>query len=242
VSQGRVAASGGYWISMEGDSIMVSPFTITGSIGVIGGWFWNEGLGKKLGLTSDRVKVGQSADLLGGLTVPFVGVTLPERNFDARERGLIKENILGSYDDFTRKVAAARKLDVAYVREIGEGHVYSGRVGIEKRIVDRVATLEETIESAKRAAGIKPGREVRVVEFPKQPLFRLPSFMPSFVRSRVERAVASLPGARRVDEPLARFFPRTYEGRGMEFLFKNPGRPLFLVPGSLLPDEEPVQH
>ena len=37
VSQGQLAASGGYWISMNGDRIFTSPMTITGSIGVIGG-------------------------------------------------------------------------------------------------------------------------------------------------------------------------------------------------------------
>jgi len=41
VSQGRVAGSGGYWISMDAARITASPFTITGSIGVIGGWAWN---------------------------------------------------------------------------------------------------------------------------------------------------------------------------------------------------------
>ena len=44
VSQGDVAASGGYWISMDGSSILTTPVTITGSIGVISGWLWDDGL------------------------------------------------------------------------------------------------------------------------------------------------------------------------------------------------------
>ena len=239
VSQGRVAASGGYWISMEADSIAVSPFTVTGSIGVIGGWFWNDGLGKKLGLTSDRVQVGPSADLLGGLALPLVGMTLPERNLDARERGLAQELILTEYDMFVRRVAAARELDESYVREIAKGHVYPGRVGIEKKIVDRVATLEETIEAARRAAGIKPGRKVQVVEYPKPPLFRMPSFMPSLVRSAFGGGAAW--DAEPAD-PLSRFLPPTYEARVTGAIFRQPGRPLLLAPGDLLPDEEPVTH
>lgn len=239
VSQGRVAASGGYWISMEADTIAVSPFTITGSIGVIGGWFWNDGLGKKLGLTSDRVQVGPSADLFGGVTLPLIGMTLPERNLDERERGLARELILTEYDMFVRRVATARKLDESYVREIAKGHVYPGRVGIEKKIVDRVATLEETVEAARRAAGIKPGREVRVVEYPKPPLFRMPSFMPSVVRSAFggDAAWADEPG-----DPMSKFLPSTYDGRVTSAIFRQPGRPLLLAPGALLPDEEPVTH
>src|SRR5262249_23237520 len=47
VSQGRVAASGGYWLSMNADSIFVSPFTVAGSLRVGGGWllvggFWGK--------------------------------------------------------------------------------------------------------------------------------------------------------------------------------------------------------
>ena len=237
VSQGRVAASGGYWISMEADSIAVSPFTVTGSIGVIGGWFWNDSLGKKLGLSSDRVQVGKSADLLGGLTLPLIGLTLPERNLDERERGLAKELILTEYDMFVGRVAAARRLDEAYVRDIAEGHVYPGRVGVEKKIVDRVATLEETIEAAKRAGGVKPGRKVSVVEYPKPPLFRMPSFMPGFVRGAFGGDAA---WGQESDDPLALFLPRTYTGRTTDVIFRNPGRPLLLVPEGLLPDEEPV--
>jgi len=55
VSQGAVAASGGYWISMNADTIVASPLTITGSIGVIGGWVWNKSLSDKIGLDYDGV-------------------------------------------------------------------------------------------------------------------------------------------------------------------------------------------
>jgi len=56
ISQGQVAGSGGYWISMYGDKIVAGPNTITGSIGVIGGWLYDTGFGDKLGMTSDNVQ------------------------------------------------------------------------------------------------------------------------------------------------------------------------------------------
>jgi protease-4 len=62
ISQGDVAASGGYWLSMYGSKIYAQPQTITGSIGVIGGWLWDDGIGKKLGHTSDHVQVGDKAE------------------------------------------------------------------------------------------------------------------------------------------------------------------------------------
>jgi protease-4 len=239
VSQGRVAASGGYWLSMDADSIFVSPFTVAGSIGVIGGWFWNDGLGKKLGLTSDRVQIGKSADLLGGVTLPLLELTVPERNLDTQERELAKRTILGEYDAFTKHVAGARKLDVAYVRTIAEGHVYPGREGIEKRIVDRVATLDETIAAAKVAAGIKPGRRVRVVEYPTQPLIRWPRLLP--VWPGLRGAVTASADSRADWGPISRALgERSYESWYLDRVLAQPGVPLALTPDGLLPDESPA--
>ncbi|HEX7077224.1 MAG TPA: S49 family peptidase [Candidatus Eisenbacteria bacterium] len=221
VSQGRVAGSGGYWISMDGDQIATSPFTLTGSIGVIGGWLWNAGFGGKTGLTSDRVQVGRSADLLGGLTIPFLGATLPERNLNEGERRLIERSFASMYDDFTGSVARARGLPVDRVRALAQGRVYDGRAAVGVGLADRVASLEETILEAARRAGIRPGARIRVVEYPKRPLFRLPSFLGGGARSGTR---APFPGA-------------SYEARTLQTILDRPGRPLLLMPGASLPAE-----
>jgi len=226
VSQGRVAASGGYWISMDGDAIVTSPFTLTGSIGVIGGWAWNEGFGKKTGLTSDHVQEGSSADLLGGLRIPFLGATLPERNLNEGERRLIHRSFDELYTDFTNKVASARGLTPERVREIAEGHVYDGAAAIRLKLADREGTLDEAIAEAKRRAGIRASERVRVVEYPKRPLVRLPAFLKP-------------PGIAAGGTP-APGFP--LEARALQSVLDRPGRPLLVVPGPFLPDEaEPVR-
>jgi protease-4 len=235
VSQGRVAGSGGYWISMDGEAILTSPFTLTGSIGVIGGWAWNEGFGKKTGLTSDHVKEGASADLLGGIRIPFLGATLPERNLNAGERRLIQGAFDEFYTDFTNKVAAARGREPARARELAEGHVYDGAAAMGLHLVDRIGTLDDAIAEAKRRAGLNPNDRVRIVEYPKRPLFRLPSFLtpPSVSGS-------STGGFVRGEEVPAFGFP--FQARVLQSILDRPGRPLLLVPGTLLPDEpEPVR-
>jgi len=229
VSQGRVAASGGYWISMDADTITTTPFTVTGSIGVIGGWVWDDGFGKKTGFTSDHVQVGKSADLLGGIRLPILGATLPERNLDEAERKQIERGFAALYDDFTHKVATARGLDVARVRELGEGRIYLGRQAVGNRLVDRVATLDETIEAAKRAAGIPEKRKVRIIEYPKAPLFRLPMFLRGVLAPVAKTDAASL-------TPLAAA-GLSYEARVLQAILDQPGRPLLLTPGSVLPSE-----
>lgn len=233
VSQGRVAGSGGYWISMDGETIAAGPFTLTGSIGIIGGWIWNDGFGKKSGLASDHVQIGKSADLLGGLTVPFLGARLPERNLDEGERRQIRGLFDDLYGTFTSRVATARGLETARVRELGEGRIYDGKAAVANRLADRVATLEETIEAAKLRAGIAPGRRYRVVEIPRRPLFKLPRFLPGV------RALLGALGPLGEDSGAP---ARLYETGVLQQIIDQPGRPLLLTPGSLLPlEEEPIR-
>jgi protease-4 len=231
VSQGRVAGSGGYWISADGDSIAGGPFTITGSIGIIGGWVWNDGFGKKLGLTSDRVQIGRSADLLGGLRIPFLGAQLPERNLDEGER----RHIHGVFDDlygtFVRGVAKARRLEESRVRELAEGRVYDGKTAVENKLIDRIATLEETLESAKRGLKVGRGQRVRVVEYPPRPLVRLPRWLPGGLAGP-RGFLGDAAGAANADEP------RLLETSVFQQILDQPGRPLLLTPGSLLPLEK----
>jgi protease-4 len=66
VSMGAVAASGGYWASMTASHIVASPVTLTGSIGGIGSWFYDNGLNDKRGLTVDAIRRGDHADLMTG--------------------------------------------------------------------------------------------------------------------------------------------------------------------------------
>jgi ClpP class serine protease len=185
------------------------------------------------------VQIGKSADLLGGVTLPLLDLTIPERNLDAHERDLAKQTILGEYDAFTKHVAGARKLDVAYVRKIAEGHVYPGREGIEKRIVDRVATLDETIAAAKAAAGIKPGRRVRVVEYPKPPFIRWPRLLP--VWPGLSGGATASADSRADWGPLSRALgERSYESFYLDRVMSQPGVPLALTPDGLMPDKSPT--
>src|SRR5690606_24674543 len=63
VSMGDYAASGGYYISCQADSIFAMPNTITGSIGVFGVMFdASQMMKSKLGVTIDVVKNATYAD------------------------------------------------------------------------------------------------------------------------------------------------------------------------------------
>lgn len=163
VTQGQVAASGGYWVSTHADTILAGPNTVTGSIGVIGGWIYDDGFGTKTGLSSDVVQRGERADLLEGLRLPLVGLSMPTRKLTEEEIMRVKDVIEQGYDEFVATVAEGRDTTEAHIREVGEGRIYSGLDGKEVGLVDEVGGLPRAIETARLAAGLAP-EEARVRE------------------------------------------------------------------------------
>ena len=153
-SMGDVAASGGYYVLAAADTILASPTTITGSIGVFGvlldaGDFLNN----KLGVTADVVNTNRHSD--------FGSVFRP---MDAEEQQMMQRRVDESYLTFISHVADGRKMDQTAVDKIGEGRVWSGVNAIENGLVDGTAGLSGAIEIAAGKAGIE---HYRVVELPK---------------------------------------------------------------------------
>ncbi|UCD16988.1 MAG: S49 family peptidase, partial [Candidatus Zixiibacteriota bacterium] len=167
ISQGQVAASGGYYISMYGDTILAGPNSITGSIGVIGGWVYDLGFSGKLGMSSDHVTRGKSADVGLGVTVPFLGITIPARNLTTDERARVEGYIGEYYDDFVEKVAAGRGMSVDEIRAIGEGRVYSGIDGKQVGLVDEIGGLMRAVAIAAEKAGLQPDQDIELIEISK---------------------------------------------------------------------------
>ncbi len=184
VSQGDVAGSGGYWISMFGDSILTTPFTITGSIGVASGYIWNDGFGEKTGLTYDFVKRGEHADQDRGMRIPLINQTLPERPMTVEERERAEERIRSLYQDFVGKVAEGRGLSEERVDEVGQGRIWMGADAREVELVDGLGNLWGGLRMAKSAAGLDPGEEIVITEGPSLGAFDLSFLRPSLVGLR----------------------------------------------------------
>jgi protease-4 len=178
VSQGDVAGSGGYWISMNGSRILTTPVTLTGSIGVIAGWFWDDGIGEKTGLSADGIQRGKHADLFGGVRVPIIGGTLPQRPLDTEELDMVRRLMMELYDDFVGRVGRGRQLDEGRVREIAEGRIWMGKDALALGLCDRYGSLQDAIELARQMADLEPGTEVELVEYPPRPLLEWPSLGP----------------------------------------------------------------
>ncbi|MEJ2720014.1 MAG: signal peptide peptidase SppA [bacterium] len=229
ISQGDVAGSGGYWISMYGTEIYALPTTITGSIGVIAGWVWDEGFGDKIGHTSDFVKVGDHADLGFGIRVLLAGPMLPKRDVTDEERQRAKTLILDMYDQFVAAVADGRKMNEEDVARIAQGHVYSGTRGKEIGLVDEIGGMEAAITAARKAAGIDADEEVEIVELPEMPPFQLPGSMPynPFGSRLLKWFTGDGHDGQDNDSPMSPEW--TY----LRAVVNNPGRPLYMVPPEL---------
>lgn len=152
VSMGDVAASGGYYISCFADWIIANPGTITGSIGVLGGKLVLEKTYEKLELNSEIIKKGEHADAFSS-----------SRRFTEEERKIYQENIDYFYRSFVKKVAEGRNLSFEKVDEVAQGRIWTGIQAKERGLVDELGTLEDSIEIARKRAGIKG--DSRVVYF-----------------------------------------------------------------------------
>ena len=183
ISQGQVAASGGYWISMYGDEILVSPFTVTGSIGVILAHVWDDSLGTRLGWDYDGISRGRSADIQRGPDVPLVG-SIPHRPMTAEERARAEVLIRQLYGDFVSSVAEGREMDESAVDAVGQGRVWSGRGGIATGLADRVGGLWDALALAKERARIAGNRAVQIEEGPGLGFVRPDLLMPKLLGVR----------------------------------------------------------
>ncbi|MDR0729981.1 MAG: signal peptide peptidase SppA [Prevotellaceae bacterium] len=153
VSMGNYAASGGYWIAMPSDRIIVNPVSLTGSIGVFGLIpNFQKTLNHHLGITTEVVRSNTSAD--------YPSVT---RSLTTRERETMQESIEFIYSQFVEKVAESRELSLEQVDELGQGRIWSGIDAVRLGLADELGGLTEAIAAAAELAELA---FYRTVEYP----------------------------------------------------------------------------
>jgi protease-4 len=152
-----VAASGGYYTSVACEKIVAEPTTVTGSIGVISGWFVVQKLLEdKLGVLPVTVKSGQKKDWPSSFREPT-----PEELAYMRDK-----LITPAYERFVEIVAEGRKelLSPEAVRQLSDGSIYGAQEALEVKLIDEIGYLDRAIGLVKSMAGIE---EAEVVEYRK---------------------------------------------------------------------------
>lgn len=176
VSMGDVAASGGYWISMNADRIYAEPNTITGSIGIFG---------LIPNFTRSLDKIGVHTDGVG--TTRWAGAFNPTRPLDPEVGRVIQSIIDKGYRDFTGKVAAARKQPVEAIDAVARGRVWSGAQAKERGLVDEFGGVRDAVADAAKRAKLDEGKfAVRYVDEPMSPF---ENWVGRFAQARIGMAL-----------------------------------------------------
>ena len=173
VSMGDLAASGGYWISMNADRIYADESTITGSIGIFG-------MIPNFARSLD--KIGVHTDGVG--TTRFAGAFDVTRPMDPAVGRVVQSVIDKGYADFTGKVAQAREKSVEAIDEVARGRVWSGAQAKERGLVDEFGGLKAAVADAASRAKLGADDKYRVRYIEKTPT-PFAQFMTGFAGSRV---------------------------------------------------------
>ena len=129
---GSQACSGAYYISMAADKIYTNRNTWTGSIGVIVSLTNYKKLYDKLGIKEIDITSGKIKSMGSG------GLDLTDEQYDILQ-SLVDE----AYDQFAGIVSEGRGIDIATVKKIADGRIYSAKQAKEKKLVDEIGTEDE---------------------------------------------------------------------------------------------------
>ncbi|WP_068318843.1 S49 family peptidase [Polycladidibacter hongkongensis] len=131
-----VAASGGYFIALAGDEIIVDASSVVGSIGVVSAGFGFEGLIEKIGVERRVYTAGTKKATLD----PFQ----PENAEDvAHLKGLQKE----LHAHFIGIVKERRARSLADDADVFNGLFWSGSKGVELGLADKLGSLYEELHA-----------------------------------------------------------------------------------------------
>lgn len=156
VSMGNYAASGGYYIACNANTIFAEKNTITGSIGVFGMLPNFSGLSTKIGIHSEQVNTHQNS----GNYNPFAPI-------DEKFKAVTTEGVEQIYKTFVSHVTQGRKMSFTQVDAIAQGRVWTGADAIKIGLVDKIGGLHDAIQEAARLAKIKTFNTQNYPEFKK---------------------------------------------------------------------------
>lgn len=157
VSMGDYAASGGYYISCNADTIVADPTTLTGSIGIFGMFPNAKGLADKIGVNVDVVKTNRYADF-GMLTRPM----------NDGEKGLLQMYVNQGYDLFLTRCSEGRGISKEELDKIAQGRVWTGSMAKELGLVDVLGGLDTALKIAIEKADVEG---YTVISYPKKDSF-----------------------------------------------------------------------
>lgn len=162
VSMGSIAASGGYYIAAASTKIYANPGTITGSIGVLMKLANFQTLLDKVGIKSIVLKSGE-----------FKDSGSPVRPLSAQDKKILQGVIDSLHGQFVSAVAKGRNLPIDNVKALADGRIFSGEQALENKLIDKLGNLQDAVDDAAKAVGIKEKPKLNYPPKPKHSIFDL---------------------------------------------------------------------
>lgn len=177
-SMGDQAASAAYWLASYSDVIYANSSTLTGSIGVYMPYMNVEDLYKKIGVYTGKIKSGPHKDILS-----------PDREMTAEEREILQGIVNQLYDEFIAVVANGRKMDVAAVRALADGRVYTGKQAQQLGLVDEIGNYYDALEAAGKLIGVNGIPEIKEKQTAKPWQILFEARLSELILSQLENAL-----------------------------------------------------
>src|SRR3954452_14373571 len=145
-----LAASGGYIAAMSADYIVAQQTSLVGSIGVLFQYPNFTEVLKTVGVKVEEIKSSPLKAAPNGFEP-----TSPEA------RAAIEALVKDSYAWFRDMVRDRRKMDDETLQRVADGRVFTGRQGVELRLIDELGNEKTAIDWLTREKGLKPDTPVR---------------------------------------------------------------------------------
>jgi protease-4 len=153
-----VAASGGYYVAMAGDSLVAHPTTTTGSLGVIVPGLNVAALMEQYGLEDTSIASGPMKDLLS--------MTRPVR---ADHVAVVQSVVDDLHQRFIKVIQDGRGNRLkAPVRNLADGRIYTANQALAAGLVDKVGYFDEAVAEMRRLTGLHQFRIVTLSVEPEQ--------------------------------------------------------------------------
>ncbi len=129
---GDIGASGGYMIAAGADTIIASPMSEVGSIGVTMSYLEESEKNDEDGVTYVALNSGKFKDIGS----PYKPITTEERN-------LLQQQLDEVHNYFVDLISQYRQIDRSAIATLADGSTYTGTKALEKQLVDRLGTRDE---------------------------------------------------------------------------------------------------
>lgn len=143
-SQGDVAASGGYYLSMACE-IVSECLTLTGSIGIVSAKPSLQRLYERIGFNKENLSIGGR----------FAELLVEDRPFNEEESRYFRQGAELAYDKFVRKAASSRNKSKDEMEQVAQGRVWTGGQALEQGLVDHIGGTSRALEVLKNRCDIK---------------------------------------------------------------------------------------